>query len=283
MIIDSPERPSGEPFFAGTVAMSVRLGFVEYLNARPLVAGLDRDPRFVLSEEPPSRLADALMEGSVDFGLVPVVTLLRAPDLTYVPGLVIGADGDVDSVNLYLRESSAGPNRPWRVLLDRHSRTSQILSRIHLEEFERMPPEMLRYEEGDPRDVLVHGRRPEIDAVLMIGDQALRHRICPGFRTIDLAGSWTKHTGLPFVFAAWIARKDVLRDHPEVPGALTEALARGEAAIDAIARAAAPGHGVSEEVAIHYLRRRIAYRMTARHEDGMAAFLAKASRILEKK
>ena len=78
-----------------------------------------------------------------------------------------------------------------------------------------MPPEMLRYEEGDPRDVLVHGRRPEIDAVLMIGDQALRHRICPGFRTIDLAGSWTKHTGLPFVFAAWIARKDVLRDHPD--------------------------------------------------------------------
>ena len=59
--------------------MSVRLGAVGYLNARPCVVGLDRDPHFNLRFDFPSQCASLLHAGSIDVGLIPSIEYLRGP------------------------------------------------------------------------------------------------------------------------------------------------------------------------------------------------------------
>ena len=62
---------------------SVRLGAVGYLNARPLVFGLDRSPRFDLRFDVPSRCAALLHEEAIDVGLIPSIEYLTCRQ---VPG-----------------------------------------------------------------------------------------------------------------------------------------------------------------------------------------------------
>ncbi len=82
----------------------VRLGAVEYLNARPLVYGLDDSPRFSLRFDVPSRCADLLHAGDIDLGLIPSIEYLRGPvPYAIVPGLAIASRGPVASVALYTR------------------------------------------------------------------------------------------------------------------------------------------------------------------------------------
>ena len=48
--------------------MMVRLGAVGYLNARPLVYGLERSLRFLLRFDVPSTCASLLHDGAIDIG-----------------------------------------------------------------------------------------------------------------------------------------------------------------------------------------------------------------------
>src|SRR5262245_39875515 len=85
----------------------IRLGAVGYLNARPLVYGLERNPRFALQFDLPSRCAEQLHQGATDLGLIPSIEYLRRtstdPDGDYavVPGPAVVSRGDVASVALY--------------------------------------------------------------------------------------------------------------------------------------------------------------------------------------
>jgi chorismate dehydratase len=54
-----------------------RLGVVSYLNAKPLIAGLDRASDIKLILDVPSRLAGMLDSGEVDVALVPVIDLVK--------------------------------------------------------------------------------------------------------------------------------------------------------------------------------------------------------------
>jgi chorismate dehydratase len=253
----------------------IRLGYVEYLNSRPLVWGLESDERLALESGPPSRLAAALVAGELDCALVPVVALAGRDDLDYVAGICIGADGPVGSVHLHWRDDRP---RPWKVCLDRHSRTSQMLTRIHLEEFEKRSPSDLDYYDGDPKQA---AELPDITGCLIIGDLALRRPSLPGFRVVDLAQSWKTNTGTPFVFAVWAARRGVLEKNPFLAPRLAAALDAGLAVLPDIAERFAPLHGVGFATAYAYLRDSICYRLTARHEEGMAAFLQRAARMMK--
>jgi len=73
--------------------MSLRLGVVSFLNARPLVYSLQNDPRFELSYSVPSACAADLAAGRVDVGLIPSIEYARssvpyelAPGLTELFG-----------------------------------------------------------------------------------------------------------------------------------------------------------------------------------------------------
>src|SRR5206468_11711404 len=106
----------------------VRLGAVGYLNARPLVYGLDRNPRFSVRYDLPSRCAELLHAHEIDLGLIPSIEYLRGPRAYgIVPFLAIASNGPVASVALYTRRD---PKDIRSIAMDTSSRTSVAMTLI---------------------------------------------------------------------------------------------------------------------------------------------------------
>ena len=98
--------------------------------------------------------------------------------------------------------------------------------------------------------------------------------------TWDLGEVWTEWTGLPFVFAMWVAREGVLSDAQldHVETGLTAARDRGLERLDAIARREAPGLGLSRKAALEYLSTNLYYRLGPSERAGLQMFHALAVR-----
>src|SRR5262249_37831410 len=103
----------------------VRLGAVTYLNARPCVFGLERQPRFDVRFGLPARCAALLHEDAIDLGLVPSIEYLRGPlgagSYRIVPDVAIASCGPVASVALYTTRPIADVRS---IALDTSSRAS---------------------------------------------------------------------------------------------------------------------------------------------------------------
>ncbi|MEZ6194342.1 MAG: menaquinone biosynthesis protein [Planctomycetota bacterium] len=253
------------------VTAPLRVAAVSYLNARPLVWDLERDPRLRVEGCPPAEAARRLLADEADLALVPVAALLRDPELTWLPGLAIAADGPVDSVFLYLDETRAGGTEPAEVALDPKSRTSQLLAGIVLERFLGRNPAALRYRERDPDEAFAHEPRPA--AILVIGDAALGRAAPEGWRRIDLAEVWREHTGLPFVFAVWGLKRGVRERNSWLEGRFRTALEAAEERLEEVVDAFAEPLRVGRDEALRYLRRRIVYRLGPREREGLELFL----------
>ena len=69
----------------------IRVAAVDYLNARPLVAGMERPPldeRFRLTFATPAECARRLLEGQADLALIPSIEYARAKTrFEIVPGI----------------------------------------------------------------------------------------------------------------------------------------------------------------------------------------------------
>lgn len=195
-------------FFAANLAeldKRIRIGAVSYLNTRPLLFGLKRSglmDRIELVEEYPSRIAAMLLNDEIDVGLVPVAIIPRLKEAHIVTDYCIGAEGDVASVALF---SEVPVEQVTRVLLDYQSRTSVNLARVLLKEYWKLDP-VLEDAKEDFRDNI-----SGTTAGVVIGDRALEQRKISAY-TYDLAAAWKAHTGLPFVFAAWVANKPLPED-----------------------------------------------------------------------
>jgi len=201
-----------------SIAPSIRVGSVPYLNAKPLTRCI-ASPVTLLE---PSRLASDLRAGHLDVGLVPIMEVLEAPEGMYrvVNGAAIGSERDVYSV--YLNYTGALGNIQT-VALDPASKTSVELTRIVLEKFHRLKP---RYVSPDE----------PADAQLLIGDPAIIHRQAnPDQKYLDLGGAWREQTSLPFVFAVWAMRLSWWRAF-NVAGQLRRAKETGVSNANFIAR-----------------------------------------------
>ena len=243
----------------------IRLGAVGFLNARPLAFGLDADPDVALRLDVPSECARLLHAGEIDLGLVPVIELLRS-DVRYdiVPGLAIGCAGAVGSVALFTRVPI---DRVRRVALDVSSRSSVGLVRVLCRHHFGIAPAFV-----DAAPDLA-GMLEQADAALMIGDPALD---APwrdlGATKIDLGEAWQASTGLPFVFAAWIARPGVVT--PALVQRLHAARRDGGEAIPAIAAEHAAGDPARAARLEHYLRHNIRYDLDDEALRGLARYLS---------
>lgn len=253
-------------------AGSLCVGAVRYLNAKPLYFGLERlAPGIRLEMDLPSLLADRLASGSLDVALIPSVEYLRGAMLGYriIPGLAIASGGPVRSVKLYSRVPFS---RIDRLALDEGSRTSQALARVWLAEAHGVRPSMV---ENLPMGVPV--QESTADAVLLIGDRAMRDPDERFHEVVDLASAWRSLTGLPFVFALWVARAGVdLGDLPEV---LLRSRAEGLAHVDQIAEQIGPGLGLSRTESIEYLTRNISYDLGEPEVAALRLFARKAAAL----
>jgi chorismate dehydratase len=258
----------------------VRLGAVGYLNARPLVFGLERSARFDLRFDVPSKCAQLLHEHQIDVGMIPSIEYLRdagnaaavsgarpEPDgYRIVPDLAIASRGPVASVALYTRR----PMRDVRsIALDTSSRTSVALVRILCARQYRIHPRL----EASPPDL--EPMLSQCDAALLIGDNALFSEQDARTEKIDLGSMWTDSTGLPFVWAFWAGRPDALNR-----GDVEELQTARDAGVRepvSIARQYFSGSPDRQDAAARYLRDNIKYYLGADERAGLELFYGYAA------
>jgi chorismate dehydratase len=177
-----------------------RVVAVSYLNTKPLLYGLlrsDIQEELEVDLAVPSECARRLVAREADIALVPVAVIPELPEAHIISDYCIGADGAVATVCIYgevpLQEMTT-------IYLDHHSRTSVMLARLLMEQYWKHE---VTFIDADP------GYIDEIKGTtggLVIGDRTigLNQRFAYGY---DLGEAWKEHTGLPFVFAAWVSTK----------------------------------------------------------------------------
>jgi chorismate dehydratase len=245
----------------------MHIGAVNYLNSKPLVYDLAAlAPNAVVTYDLPSRLADSLAADRLDVALVPSVEFFRAPRNRIVSNACVACRGPVLSVKVQFR---VPPKQVRRLALDEGSRTSAALSQILLAEMCGVRPIL------EPLPIGCGPETSTADAVLLIGDRAITNaqqphtekNICEEW---DLGDKWCQWTGLPFVFAMWIAGDRAIS--PELTEVLNTARDRGVGHINQIASREAPLLDISVDLAETYLRDNLHFKLGPREQAGLRRF-----------
>ena len=177
----------------------VRVSAISYLNSLPFVYCMEHSSlkeEMDISYDIPSQCADKLLSGSADVGLIPIVETLRMSEYHIISDLCIGATGPVKSVVLAGDVPLADIET---IYLDYHSRTSVMLARILAADYWHITPRWVNV----PGDILGE-KITGPSAMVAIGDKTFNLDMPYVY---DLAGEWESFTGLPFVFACWVANK----------------------------------------------------------------------------
>jgi chorismate dehydratase len=158
--------------------------------------------RIELVEDYPSKVAQMLIDGSIDIGLVPVAILPQLPDNYIYTDYCIGSDGPVASVCLF---SEVPLEKIETVLLDYQSRTSVALAKILMSEYWKIEPRL-----ADTTSDYRHAIKGSTAGIL-IGDRALQQRNISPY-IYDLGEAWKNFSGMPFIYAAWVGNKKLPDD-----------------------------------------------------------------------
>ena len=178
----------------------IKVGIVNYLNTRPLLYGIERSPvreEMELIGDYPSNVAKALVNGSIDMGLVPVAIIPHLKEFHIYTDFGIGCNGKVATVCIF---SDVPLEEVTHVQLDYQSRTSVMLAKVLLKEYFKVDPEFIAAT-PDFREKI-----KGTVAGVVIGDRCFDQAKLSKYQ-YDLGEAWKAHTGLPFLFAAWISNK----------------------------------------------------------------------------
>ena len=243
---------------------AIRVGAVQYLNARPLVHGLDaQKDLFSIEYGVPAKCASLLHERSIDLGLIPTIEYLRKSHYRMVPDIGVVSHGPVESVALL----TSRPVQAIRsIAVDTSSRTAATLLRILCAEWFDIEPNF-------------HTMEPDLDAMLkrcdaalLIGDTALftEHETVVDLDKIDLGEEWTAMTSLPFVWAVWAGRDGAVNSQHLV--ALEKARDAGMQARDQIAGQFGPKEEDQAELAREYLQKNVQFDLTEDCRKGIKRY-----------
>jgi chorismate dehydratase len=268
---------------------SLRIGCVKYLNARPLIRGWPGGVEF----DHPSKLCKRLADGQLDVALVSSFEFLRNPIYRIVDDISISSDGPVYSVVVAHRGEISEIEE---IELDPASQTAVNLLRCVLIEAGLNPSLVQRNTGilfaartdsscGEPLGPAgVSPAVAESDsasrAQLLIGDQAIRFRQShtAEFQFWDLGEQWKKLTDLPFVYALWLIRPEVV-DPKQIAdrlrGLRDENLANlNEIISDAVAGLAEPGRPrqLNHEFCVRYYHEHLRFSFGETEKDGLRTF-----------
>jgi chorismate dehydratase len=247
--------------------MSLRIGAVSYLNTKPLIHGLtDRLPNCELILDLPSRLAERLSAGDLDIALIPSVEFLRGhEELQIVSNACIACRGAVRSVQLLFR---VPPQSVQSIAMDVGSRTSAAMSQVLLYERYGLRPtiSILPIEADFYLD--------DSDALLVIGDRAMKIQSERFQECWDLGAHWNQWSGLPFVFAMWVARSSAVGDSwlLEVTAALEACRDEGLANAKNLAARFAPDYHLSTEDCLLYFTEQLHFNLGKSERAGLDLF-----------
>lgn len=236
----------------------VKISVVSYLNSIPFVFGLEKasNEQLEISKDIPSECASKLIDGRVDIGLIPIAMIGNVPNAEIISDYCISGNGKVASVLLV---SNIPVEEIKTVYLDQQSRTSVALAKILMRDYWKK--EVVWLEENDD---FLHSKNNE--AIVIIGDRALKNYRQYKY-VYDLSEHWKNHTGLPFVFACWVANKKI---SDELISVLNDAFKNSFLQIDTycdniITESDIPGRD--------YLTKYIQYKLTDDARKGMNLFL----------
>jgi len=184
------------------LADKIKVAAVSYLNTKPLLYGIERSELvkdMELQLDYPSKLAERLKNNEIDMALLPVAAIPGIEGARIVSDYGIASDGNVASVAIF---SQVPVEEIEAVYLDYQSRTSVRLAQLLLEQYwdkkiiyKPAPENYIEYINNSTAGVI-------------IGDRALKQ--FTNFEYVyDLATAWKEFTGLDFVFAAWVANKEL--------------------------------------------------------------------------
>ena len=211
-----------------------------------------------LIQDYPARIAGKLLDESIDVGLVPVAVIPRLKESHIITDYCIGCNGPVASVCLF---SDVPLQEVEEVLLDYQSRTSVALTRLLLREYWKLNPVLI--DTGSEYQSQIRGTT----AGLLIGDRALAQRNVSPY-IYDLGEAWKNHTGLPFVFAAWVSNKKL---PPDFISLFNEANKLGVTNLDEVIAANPPGPFDLQK----YFTNHINYILDSEKKAGLKLFLQK--------
>jgi chorismate dehydratase len=238
-----------------------RIGAVSYLNTRPLLYGIEQSglmPQIELIKAYPAMIAQDLMDGKIDMGLVPVAVIPLLKEAHLVSKYCIGAESAVASVCLF---SDVPMDQIEHVYLDYQSRTSVQLAKILLQQFWKKDVNFIKADEGYIHQI--NGT----SAGVIIGDRALLAR--SNFKYVyDLAEAWIEHTGLPFVFATWIANRPIPADFIKAFDLANEYGLNHIDDVIALINDASSGYNLHT-----YFTKNISYDFNEQKKKGLALFL----------
>lgn len=271
-------RRAGTPAFLNNMN-ALRLGHIDYLNCVPFFHYL-RSSGFLgaIERGVPAQLNARLAQGVLDASPSSCFEYARDPErYVLLPGHSISAFGPVQSVLFFSpRPLSALENQ--RLYLTGESATSVNLLRVLLHEFYGWSQIDTEVPRQPVEDLLAQGK-----AGLLIGDRALRARRQGGVGICyDLAQLWVEHTGLPFVFALWIVRRDLMTRQLTALQQLSEQLhqARQHAFADLtyLARQYASEHDWIAPAELENYWRAMSYDLAEDHLAGLALFFTLCQR-----
>jgi len=295
---------------------SLRVGCVKYLNALPLIRGWQGEVDF----DHPSALCHRLANGELDVALVSSFEFLRNPIYRIVDDVSIASDGPVYSVVLAhcgelsdiqaieLDPASQTSANLLRCLLAKQGLKPRLLRNIDFQSVraaglqradsaETQPKESKTAENisaggaGSPRRIRPVGDKLTMfRARLLIGDQAIafRQKHAGEFQFWDLGEEWKKLTGVPFVYALWLIRPDVvdaksiaqrlraLRDEnlANLDDLIGQVVAGAGLSAVALAKADTPSRIVEldTEFLSRYYRKHLRFGFGEREKDGLQTF-----------
>jgi chorismate dehydratase len=256
-----------------------RISASSYSNTAPLIwsflYGQNHGRVELILDNAPARSAELLEQNRVDAALVPVIAYQTLSDVKLVPGVCVGAREKVRSVCLVTNGMDLADVR--RVALDTSSRTSVGLVKIIFREFLSQEPE---YAAAAPN---VENMLASADVALIIGDPALALSEPPAaadgstLRIFDLAELWHNHTGLGFIFAMWMTRREQIE--------IDFAAARDEGLdnVDSIAASYASNLPLSQDEIRKYLTHNVSYTPDESMLRGMELYfeLAHKHKLIE--
>jgi chorismate dehydratase len=258
--------------------VTLRVGRIPYVNCYPVYGAIDRELVRLAADlvtGVPTELNRLMADGALDVSVVSAVEYARdSRRYLLLPDLAISCDGPVRSVMLF-SSRPAGELGGERVLVSASSMTSVALLELLFEHVWQVRPEFVRGDTehgssaGDDEPVarLVIG-----DAALVIGEQRQARGAGRFAYAYDLGAEWKDWTGLPFVFAVWVAQRATpVAQSLGIHASLIESRDWGLAHLDELAAQAARATGVGEAQCREYLSG-LDYGLSYEHLAGLTEF-----------
>lgn len=174
----------------------IKISAVNYTNSKAFIYGITHSDiinKIDLSLDIPSDCAANVISGQVDIGLMPVAAIPLVPNAHIIANYCIGSDGAVDSVFIF---SDVPATEIKTIRLDAHSRTSNNLAKVLCKFYWKQEVEFTT-------DTNI-----KTDAIVLIGDRTFGKKGDYKF-VYDMGEEWKSFTGLPFMYAAWVANKEI--------------------------------------------------------------------------